>query len=433
MHSKYLLFNSVYKIIEGSIDEATTSSEIATILTTEKKIKKSDLLYRMMKRTLKDNFDITNRQSLHDTLNYYTNKFYYENPFYAMSIAIYINDPSIFEFLTVHQLKKDYLTDTHLEELMSTFSSMTGFDFYEPSRKKEYFDKFRLYFIREHANKREVLTKIYKKNRVYLKPIATQGICGFDFLRMVDVVVNSYRVNYISASETRRLLTEISIQIESTFTHWHSYFSSLIIGKTLMMQEDSFDKESVSDFTEFLEGLHSLSGILYQTPGLGKYLSHQSLDKFQQRLEKTSRKEFYFGPNKNFLIRNQKGWNASQTSSSSYDNADIELQSNDGSSYMVALMEKKKNFNFDFSTYQSAMMSHLENMFEVKLNWDNIIQSTKDSSTISFTRKIGKVPYFFNVFLTTTDNHFGQTITWSLNKNDYPEVKQIVSSIEEVN
>lgn len=432
MHSKYLLFNSVYKLIEGAVNKTSNSSEIATLLTSETKIKKSDLLYRMMKRTLKENFDITNRQTLHATLEYYATKFYYETPFYSFSIAMYLDNPNIFEYLTVHQLKKDYLNDALLEELMSTFSSITGFDFYESDRKKEYLEKFRRYFIHHYFEMRYSLAKIYKKNRAFLKPISTQGICGFDFLRMVDVTVNSYRVGYISSSEARRLLTEISIQVESIFSHWHSYFSSLLVGKTLMMQEDNIDKETVSDFSEFVEGLYDLSGILHQTPKLGKFLSHKSLDKFQMKLERTLGKECYFGPNNKFLIRNQKGWNTT-SSAPSHSRADIELQSKDGSSYIVALMENKNKFNYNFSNYQSAILTHLEKMFEVTLSQQNISHSTSHSATISFTRKIGKIPYYFNVFLTTTDTHFGQIVTWSLSRNDYPEMKKIVASLEEVN
>lgn len=145
----------------------------------------------------------------------------------------------------------------------------------------------------------------------------------------------------------------------------------------------------------------------------------------------------YKSYNDKFSVDVKQGWEAVEKGNLN-DSADIELADESNDKYFMALLESKKDFEWNYNEYADFMFKTTSNMYKVELGEPQEIEiNGYKCKYVEFKTTLEEpaINSFMQVYIIETKNYYGQLFTWTLNskKDEYrEEFIEIAKSFKEL-
>ncbi len=140
---------------------------------------------------------------------------------------------------------------------------------------------------------------------------------------------------------------------------------------------------------------------------------------------------------KKFMMSAPDSWKEVTDKKSLNENANIELNDEDKSAYVVVVITDKKNTTDDFEDYKKRVFQQKEQYYKTKVTSyekTQIAGHDAEYAKIYYTDP-NQINIYIRAYAVETDNYFGQIVIWTLASNEkevQEEFDKIAGSFREV-
>ena len=252
MLNRYTLFSAVYrytsqfeqlvdnKIIEKEFYETDLAHDVAT--------------QALMKKSLEHNYDVFDEESCLATLNDYIGNRYFAHPFFSVLVDIWREKRELV-LPSGNSLDSIGISDEYLLQVIKLYST----DF---SENDEGFVleclKDQLLGVLSADDGIETFFLFFDQYALLVELAAPYVMWGFDLGRVMDLLVKSHNVGYLSDEQLTHHMNEIGQCIEGKFNSWEQFYASSILGKLYMTHERDVKSVSIMNKEDFIKSIYGL-------------------------------------------------------------------------------------------------------------------------------------------------------------------------------
>lgn len=222
IENKYMLLESIYEFHNGAVCLTDLPEEIKEKLTTANLVK--GLLKSTWKKSLKQNYGITDEGSLVEWLQYLDSEIY-NQVLRSLLFDLFKENPEKFLHLTDMEIREFY-SDDRLEEKIRKFTNISQEADDAKLITELYYATKNTYF-----ENKSFFYDFFLENQQLIQLCHNYMGLGFNHLRQISIIKNAYELQYIQDNRGLELFQRVGIETKHAFDSWQEYLASVLVGK----------------------------------------------------------------------------------------------------------------------------------------------------------------------------------------------------------
>jgi len=200
------------------------------------------------------------------------------------------------------------------------------------------------------------------------------------------------------------------------------------------MKKNTSKKRTKNNITKIKKVLIIICIVLTTILTMFLFLANKPTD--EELIDDVSKYKTHDSYNKLFSINAPGTWKPVEVRNSLNKNAIIELENEDKNSYLVVVVNNKKDLNENFNTYKTKVFSQKESYYKTKISsYHNVVINGYNAQygIIYYTNE-NNINTYIRSYAIETKNYYGQIVIWTLASNENSSEKEfdnIINSFKE--
>lgn len=192
---------------------------------------------RLLKKALRENFDIQNQKHMLQVIDELTVSILDEGTLFYGLIALYLQNPAEFPTLTTAQVQAYFAEEC--KALPDDNALLRIWQALCPTVPKAEFlkmvqENLLHYFMPENKEEKTALLSMFEESHSLLPLTEGMSTTAFHLSRIVSIVADCAACGYIPEEQAKSLLDQYETLTTSLFTNWQAFLASAILGKQWM-------------------------------------------------------------------------------------------------------------------------------------------------------------------------------------------------------
>lgn len=270
MNNKYNIITAMYRTNLLFMEDQPSIQQIEHTLTTTNPHTMIPGSKQIVKKALKDNYGVTNKQEMEQVVSGLLRSVLEDGIFYNALLDLFYTNPGEFTNVTSEKART-YFSDDKIKSfsapykpLWETYHVIDDFD----SQSNEMREMLAGFFQSKNSSIMNAVAALFDKNKSWLVRTRGLSMTGFQLSRIVSIVSDSNVCEYITDEETESLLNFYGSITETLFPNWESFLFSAIFGKQLMSAASG---TFIIDSADYIMGCYKFAAHpakLYEISGL---------------------------------------------------------------------------------------------------------------------------------------------------------------------
>ncbi len=216
----------------------------------------SKVMDRLLKKSLKNWFDIVDRKSLLETVETLYANSYVNHQVQAILCDIYVQNKDTFLTLDMGDLQGIYDYEAKIDSLLKKFHLVN-----QPCDRKELVEAIKdeiSCLFSEESGPRNWYGTFFQSYEPWLCYITEVGTAGFDFSRIIDIIGCGYSAGYIDDETAAAMLQRFGSAAEEIFGSWETFLFSAMLGKLAMMHDGTCKGFTILGSEDYICNIYGL-------------------------------------------------------------------------------------------------------------------------------------------------------------------------------
>lgn len=271
MNNKYIILTAMYRYGILFMEDKPSPEQIRDVLTTTNPHTVIPGSKMIVKKALKDNYGINNREDMLLVVDGFMEYAWAEGIVYSALIDLFLNAPGEFRSMPPEQAGEYLSAGDRLLQYTAPFSSAL-----EQFHLKDDFENLLQdikitildMFQEENQKERDNLALLFEKNLSWLSLTEGRSVAGFHLSRAISILADSQACGYLTDLEAEELLNRYGTFTETVFDNWQSFLASAVLGKQVMSSDGGAFVLDSSDYLNSCYKLAAHEGRLLEVSGL---------------------------------------------------------------------------------------------------------------------------------------------------------------------
>lgn len=235
MNHKYIILTAMYHYKLLNLASNSSATQLRHVLTTTNPYSMVFGAKRMMKKALKENYEIRNRQEMQQEINNYAWTIYEDCAVYGLLIELYLVDPTKFIDTTPEMAYAFFAAQVEADQkhalrlIWKALQPSDAQDVYIQNTIKNATD-----FFESTSHDARELYELFQQNHTWLLQTKGMSFAGFQLSRIISILADSTMCGYLSDDDARKAMDYYGAVAEQLFHDWESFLFSAVLGKMMM-------------------------------------------------------------------------------------------------------------------------------------------------------------------------------------------------------